>query len=205
MTLHTSTISIAASLILALGMLSGCSGGDSSYYGKVTAINGNELTIELGTMPDRDNQAPDNKGEKPPEMPEQSQESDKEEKASDSDTKEKKADEPASDTNADKQELPKNRGRGRGPKEGFGFASTGETKTVTLADSTKITRQGRDQEETASADDITIGTIVKVTGNKAASSIVIQGGMRNPDNREHPQSPDQQDNSENEQSSSSEV
>lgn len=176
MTPHKSTISIAASLILALGMLSGCSASDSSYYGKVTAINGNELTLELGTMPDRDNPPPINK--------------------------DGQSDDSASNTNTDKQDSKKNRPGGRPPRGEFGFASTGETKTVTLSDSTKITRQSRGQEETASADDIAVGSIIRVTGNKTASSIVIQGGMRKPDDGEVPEPPNEQSNSEDKQSSS---
>jgi hypothetical protein len=147
---------------------------ENVVYGKVTAVNGQEITYEVleqdenarskGEKPEG-SAAPD--GEKP-EMPEGSAAPDGEapEKPDGSAAPDGEMPEGSAAPDGEKPEMPEGSAAPDGEMQGGGmggFTSTGEEKTLTVEDSTKIcfiSRDGNTQE--AALSDITEGTIIQL-------------------------------------------
>lgn len=116
---------------------------DLSTYGQITSIDGNSITVALGTKKER--QAPEKQGngEMSSGQPEHPSDA-KDTPPSDSDKMPKSSD----DANSKKRERPSM------------LDLTGESKTVTLTDSTTITIQSRDESKTGTVSDLQVGDTI---------------------------------------------
>lgn len=172
-------------LIIALSSLSlsACSSktGGSVIYGKVTEINGTELTVEVGTLNENTNDtassqntAANSSTTSPPTQP------------TDSGSGTPSA--PPTDSGTGTPSAPPAGGTPDGMSEMLTL--TGETKTITLSDTIPITKQGASQTGSttdstsssteATATDISVGTILKITYQSNSETIasieIVTGG-----------------------------
>lgn len=128
---------------------------DNAITGQVTAIDGNTITLALGeraARPDGDFTPPEN-GEKPSGNGggDTLQTGDNDETAASGDNS-------SATTSGDDGGTPPS-GNGGGPG---GLTLTGEEKTITIDDSTTITKDSMGQSSEATIDDITDGSILTV-------------------------------------------
>lgn len=183
-------------LILALALLAGCqsaagsadaTGSGSDIVGKITVINGNQITLALGTL---------NQGERPMQEggngePESSANPETTSSAA-ADSSNGGADATASATTEDsgQQGNPlddnspggQNGSNGSGPGgiRGGSFTESGEEKAITVTNETAITFAGQGDGKTGSLFDLAVGDIIVVTlSGDTATAITVEpsGGL----------------------------
>ena len=196
-------------VVMAVSLLAGCQGQNagtgtdtsgetaqdgSAYVGQITAIDGDQVTLALGTlsqaqrpdMPDNAQQgdsgnpdaAPsgaageDGQQDDPPEMPSGAAPEDG------SDT-EGNGQPPANDGSDGGQpgNPPDGEAPGDGGPDGMGsqFTASGEEMTITVTDGTVITPAGAADGETGSLSDLQVGDIITVTlSGDAAAAITVE-------------------------------
>ena len=154
--------------------------------GKITEINGNEVTVALGTL--SENQGP--QGQAPEQPGENADSSSGNETTDSSEAPEKpsgdsgSAPQKPSDDNGSAPEMPSGDGQapGNGGPEGSNFTESGETTTLDLSNAT-ITKEGPNGEETITVADLSTDDILtwEMDGDTVASVAVKNaGGMGQP-------------------------
>lgn len=154
--------------------------------GKITEINGNEVTVTLGTL--SEDQGPQGQA---PEQPGENADSSSSSETTDSNAAPEKpsgdsgsAPQKPSDDNGSAPEMPSGDGQapGNGGPGGSNFTENGETTTLDLSNAT-ITKEGPNGEETITVADLSTDDILtwEMDGDTVASVTVKNaGGMGQP-------------------------
>lgn len=178
------------SAALAFIMLGGCTNNTSgasgtatdaetTYFGQITAISGNDITLAIGTQPERpsedeNSEAPS--GDRPEGNPPSGDTSPGDDNASGGNPP--SGGTSGDDGNApDSGEAPSGMPSGSGPG---GMTLTEEEQTITVSDSTVITIASSDGSATGSLSDLKTGDMVTVTvsgGTVTGISVMQMGNM----------------------------
>ena len=173
------------------------SSGETTLYGKVTAVSGSAITLALGTRGGQNGSGPRGNQQKGQQSNAQdnsqsnsAQQGSQGGQGADANTgatpsagnnAQQSSGGGAQQSPADNNQQPSG-GNGQRPSDDRGgpgmrgFTLTGETKTITLTDSPKITRFSKGQQESAAASDIAVDDILTITlSGDAVTSIVIDG------------------------------
>lgn len=156
---------------------------DESITGRVTAVNGKEITLALMEMPEKGEGGPGGEGQQPPERPEGEtmEEGEEPPERPEGETMaegEEPPERPEGETMAEGEQPPSMPEGGKGGVPG-GRNATGEEKTITVSEETVFTQGEMGESETASLEDIEEGNLLRVVmdGDTAVSVTIMKMGQ----------------------------